>query len=82
MANKFYITAAIDYTNDRPHLGHALEKIQADVLARFRRLRGEDVFFLTGTDEHGAKIVKAAKAAGRETQEFFLKTDKEIHFGL
>ncbi len=70
MAEKFYITTAIDYTNDRPHLGHALEKIQADTLARYHRLRGEDVFFLTGTDEHGAKIVKAAKAAGKNEKEF------------
>ncbi|MEK7579827.1 MAG: methionine--tRNA ligase [Patescibacteria group bacterium] len=68
--SKFYITTAIDYTNDRPHLGHALEKVQADVLARYHRLRGDDVFFLTGTDEHGAKIVKAAKLAGKEPKEF------------
>ena len=50
---KFYITTAIDYVNSQPHLGHALEKIQADVLARHHRLKGEDVLFLTGTDEHG-----------------------------
>jgi len=70
MAEKFYITTAIDYTNGWPHLGHALEKIQADVLARFHRLKGDDVFFLTGTDEHGAKISKAAKAAAKEPKEF------------
>ena len=70
MAEKFYITTAIDYTNDFPHLGHALEKTQADTLARFHRLRGDDVFFLTGTDEHGVKVVKAAKAAGKEPREF------------
>src|SRR3989344_6123121 len=78
MANKFYITTAIDYTNDRPHLGHALEKIQADVLARFHRLRGEDVFFLTGTDEHGAKIVRAAKIAGKEPKEFINEISAEF----
>jgi len=78
MANKFYITTAIDYTNDRPHLGHALEKTQADVLARFHRLRGDDVFFLTGTDEHGAKIVKAAKVATKESQEFVDELSQEF----
>src|SRR4030042_346004 len=57
---KFFITTAIDYVNAEPHLGHALEKIQADVLARYHRLLGEDVFFLTGTDEHGVKVVKTA----------------------
>ncbi|MDO8600339.1 MAG: methionine--tRNA ligase [bacterium] len=59
---KFYITTAIDYVNAKPHIGHALEKIQADVLARYRRLKGDEVWFLTGTDEHGAKIARAAAA--------------------
>jgi len=68
--NKFYITTAIDYTNDKPHIGHALEKIQADTIARYHRLKGDDVFFLTGTDEHGAKIAHSAKASGKEPQEF------------
>lgn len=78
MPEKFYITTAIDYTNDRPHSGHALEKVQADVLARYHRLRGEDVFFLTGTDEHGAKIAKAAKAAGKEPKEFVDEMSQEF----
>lgn len=47
---KFYLTTAIDYVNDKPHLGHALEKVQADVIARWRRLKGDQVWFLTGTD--------------------------------
>lgn len=68
--NKFYITTAIDYVNDKPHIGHAYEKIIADVLARYHRAKGDDVFFLTGTDEHGEKIYKAAQKAGRDTQEF------------
>ena len=58
---KFYITTAIDYPNAKPHIGHAYEKIIADVLARWQRLLGFDVFFLTGTDEHGQKIYKTAK---------------------
>jgi methionyl-tRNA synthetase len=58
---KFYITTAIDYVNAFPHLGHALEKIQADVLARYHRLLGEEVLFLTGTDENSLKNVQAAK---------------------
>src|SRR4030042_1222789 len=67
---KFYITTAIDYVNADPHLGHALEKIQADVIARYQRLLGKDVFFLTGTDEHGEKIVRAAEKAGKSLEEF------------
>lgn len=70
MEKKFYITAAIDYTNARPHIGHALEKIQADVLARYARLKGREVWFLAGTDEHGAKVVRAAEAAHKKPQEF------------
>lgn len=68
--SKFYITTAIDYVNAKPHIGHALEKIQADVLARYRRIKGDKVWFLTGTDEHGVKIVRAAEAAGENMQEF------------
>ena len=67
--SKFYITTAIDYINGAPHIGHALEKIQADVVARFHRAREEDVFFLTGTDEHGLKIYRAAEAAGLSATE-------------
>ncbi|MBI2635257.1 MAG: methionine--tRNA ligase [Parcubacteria group bacterium] len=67
---KFYITTAIDYVNAKPHIGHALEKIQADVLARYRRIKGDEVLFLTGTDEHGAKIVRAAEAAGKNPKDF------------
>lgn len=58
--NKFYVTTAIAYPNAAPHIGFALELLQADVLARYHRLLGEEVHFLTGTDEHGAKMVKAA----------------------
>ena len=68
--NKFYITTAIDYANAPPHIGHALEKIETDTLARYYRGKGERVFFLTGTDEHGAKIARAAEAAGKTPQEF------------
>ncbi|MFH1787442.1 MAG: methionine--tRNA ligase [archaeon] len=60
MVNKFYITTAIDYVNSEPHIGHAYQKVIADVLARWNKLRGKDVFFLTGTDEHGQKIAKSA----------------------
>ncbi|MDP3800260.1 MAG: class I tRNA ligase family protein [bacterium] len=68
--NKFYITTAIDYVNGKPHIGHALEKIQADVLARYHRIKGDDVFFLTGTDEHGVKIFRAAERENKNAQEF------------
>ena len=67
---KFYVTTAIDYPNTKPHLGHAYEKIIADVMARWHRLKGEDVLFLTGLDEHGQKIERAAIRAGKTPQEF------------
>ncbi|RJQ35960.1 methionine--tRNA ligase [Candidatus Parcubacteria bacterium] len=68
--NKFYITTAIDYVNGAPHIGHALEKIQADVIARWQRSRGKAVWFLTGTDEHGSKIARRAAEVGKEPQAF------------
>jgi methionyl-tRNA synthetase len=67
---RYYITTAIDYVNGRPHLGHAYEKIIADALARFHRQRGDATFFLTGTDEHGQKIARAAAEAGKEPKAF------------
>ena len=60
MNKRFYITTAIDYVNGQPHLGHAYEKIVADVIARARRSLGQEVFFLTGLDEHGQKVQQAA----------------------
>ena len=68
--NKFYITTPIYYVNGAPHLGHAYTSTAADVLARWHRLEGDDVFFLTGTDEHGQKVETAARAAGIAPQEF------------
>ena len=65
----FYITTPIYYVNAQPHLGHAYTTIAADVLARHMRQRGEDVFFLTGTDEHGEPVADAAKAQGLEPKE-------------
>ena len=62
---KFYITTSVAYTNMPPHLGFALELIQADVLARYRRITGKNVFFLTGTDEHGKKVAEAAEKSGK-----------------
>ena len=67
---RFYITTAIPYVNGDPHLGHALELVQADVLARHRRLRGDDVRFLSGTDDNAFKNVDAALAAGLPVAEF------------
>ncbi|MDD5430617.1 MAG: methionine--tRNA ligase [Candidatus Pacebacteria bacterium] len=64
MSEKFYVTTSIAYVNAPPHIGFALESVQADVLARFYRQSGKDVYFLTGTDEHGAKIARAAEEAG------------------
>ena len=70
MTQRYYITTPIYYVNGAPHIGHAYTSIAADVLARFKRLDGYDVFFLTGTDEHGQKVEKAAAAAGLEPQAF------------
>jgi methionyl-tRNA synthetase len=66
MAEKrpYYITTAISYPNDAPHIGHAYEAVATDALARFRRLQGRDVFFLTGTDEHGIKMLQTARKQG------------------
>ena len=66
----FYVTTAIDYLNGQPHLGHAYEKIIADVIARARRSLGEEVFFLTGLDEHGQKVQQAAQAEGKSPQDY------------
>ena len=66
----FYITTPIYYVNDVPHIGHAYTTIAADVLARYWRLRGRDVFFLTGLDEHGQKVQQAAAKAGIEPQAY------------
>lgn len=60
----YYITTAISYPNDAPHIGHAYEAVATDALARFRRLQGRDVYFLTGTDEHGIKMLQTARAQG------------------
>ncbi|MBB5687308.1 methionine--tRNA ligase [Sphingobium boeckii] len=67
MADPFYITTAISYPNGRPHIGHAYEAIATDAIARFQRLMGRDVFFMTGTDEHGLKMVQTARDKGVET---------------
>jgi methionyl-tRNA synthetase len=71
MAGKstYYITTAISYPNDAPHIGHAYEAVATDALARFRRLQGKDVFFLTGTDEHGIKMLQTARAQGITPEE-------------
>jgi methionyl-tRNA synthetase len=66
MAKPFYITTAISYPNGPPHIGHAYEAIATDAIARFQRLAGRDVFFLTGTDEHGLKMAQAARERGVE----------------
>ena len=70
MEKRFYITTAIDYVNGEPHLGHAYEKIVADVIVRSRRSMGAEVFFLTGLDEHGQKVQQAAIAQGKTPQAY------------
>ncbi|MFZ4410714.1 MAG: methionine--tRNA ligase [Paracraurococcus sp.] len=67
---RFYYTTPIYYVNDKPHIGHAYTSLATDVLARWKRLEGHEVFFLTGTDEHGQKVEKAAQDAGMDPQAF------------
>jgi methionyl-tRNA synthetase len=74
----FYLTTAIDYVNGSPHLGHAYEKVLADVIARTKRMQGIDAYFLTGTDEHGQKIQQSARAKGLPTQQFVDETAAEF----
>jgi methionyl-tRNA synthetase len=85
-APKFYITTAISYLNGPPHLGHAYEAISTDVIARFKRLDGFDVWFLTGTDEHGQKVERTATKAGKQPKQFcdelaalFATMDRELN---
>ena len=70
LSKQFYITTAIDYVNGQPHLGHAYEKVITDVIARARRCLGEEVFYLTGLDEHGQKVQQAAEEAGLDSQTY------------
>jgi methionyl-tRNA synthetase len=70
MSKRFYITTAIDYVNGQPHLGHAYEKVITDVIARSRRSLGEEVYFLTGLDEHGQKVQQAAVRDGKSPQAY------------
>jgi methionyl-tRNA synthetase len=70
MSKAFYITTAIDYVNGQPHLGHAYEKVITDVIARARRSLGQEVFFLTGLDEHGQKVQQAAQKEGKDPQAY------------
>jgi len=75
---KFYVTTSIPYSNAGPHIGHILDPLAADVLARYERIKGKDVKFLVGTDEHGAKISRTAKAQGKTPQE--LVNENSIKF--
>ena len=71
--HSFYITTPIYYVNDRGHVGHAYTTIACDILARFNKLQGKNVFFLTGTDEHGQKVEKAAEKVNQNPQDFVNK---------
>lgn len=76
--NKFYITTAIPYPNGKPHLGFDLEILITDVLARYHRLLGDEVYFLTGTDEHGLKVFQSAKKEGLHFQEYVDRNSAEF----
>jgi methionyl-tRNA synthetase len=70
MKQPYFLTTAIDYTNGAPHIGHAYEKVLADAIARYHRLKGEPVFFLTGVDQHGQKVQQSAEKQGVAPQNF------------
>src|SRR3990167_3646297 len=70
MAKPYYITTPLYYVNAKPHIGHAYTNILCDTFARYHRLKGEKVFFLTGTDEHGTKIEKAAREQKKEPSQY------------
>lgn len=74
----FYLTTAIDYTNGSPHIGHAYEKVLADVLVRYRRLRGDEAYFLTGVDQHGQKVQQTAEKEGVNPATFVKRTTKKF----
>ncbi|MFZ2801277.1 MAG: class I tRNA ligase family protein, partial [Syntrophorhabdus sp.] len=76
MNKHYYITTPIYYINDVPHIGHAYTTIAADIMARYKRICGFDVFFLTGTDEHGQKVEKAAEQQGISPKEL---ADRTVH---
>jgi len=78
MSDPFYITTAISYPNGKPHIGHAYELIATDAMARFQRLDGKDVFFLTGTDEHGQKMQQTARAEGISPEELAERNSNEF----
>ena len=76
--SRFYITTPIYYVTDKPHIGHLYTTLAADIMARYQRLRGKDVWFLTGTDEHGQKVEKSAETAGITPQA--IADQNSVHF--
>src|SRR5207244_12164763 len=78
MPKTFFITTAIDYTNAPPHIGHAYEKILADFFTRYHRLKGDEVFFLTGVDQHGQKVQQSAEKQGVAPQQFVDEITKKF----
>lgn len=78
MVKKFYVTTAIDYVNAKPHIGHAFEKVLADALIRWKKLKGNETWFLTGTDENAQKNVQAAKEAKTPTKKFVAQNAKKF----
>ena len=76
---KYYLTTAIAYTSGKPHIGNTYEIVLADSIVRFKKLNGYDVYFQTGTDEHGQKIQQKAEEAGKSPQEFVDEVAAEIN---
>ena len=79
---RFYVTTPIYYVNDAPHIGHAYTTVAADALARWHRLAGDDVYFLTGTDEHGLKVQRSAEERGLTPLEWADRTSEHAAFRI
>ena len=75
---KLYLTTPLYYVNDKPHIGHAYTTILTDVVARYHRIMGDEVYFLTGTDEHGQKVEKASQLSSSNPQEFVDKMSQNF----
>ncbi len=82
MKNKKYITTTLPYVNSKPHVGFAMEIIRADSFARYEKLTGNEVYFNTGTDEHGMKILENAEREGVEIQKYVDKYAEEIKLAI
>ena len=82
MKDKFYITTPIYYASGKPHIGHAFATLYADVIARYQKILGKEVFFVTGTDEHGSKVYEKAQEENKSPQQYVDDIAKDYPYSL